>query len=903
MDPVIKAKLPGETAQLWKRPFLAGWLKIGTRLTLCFALIAVLMLAAYVVALVQFRTVREQAQRLHSVDQQLAKLQRVHVALLQLRDRLDALADDGDASRFNAEAGPLRTALLRDVEQAEQSFEASPSDVARDPTVIPTLATVGSAVSSQVETLTSLATLGDWRAVHLRSNSQLRDLSRLTGSLIERVGAQVDEEQARTLHNIERVQRRIFITLPVTGILTLLIAGILGLTVTRSITQPLHELGRGAKALAVGELDYRVSVEGKDELATLSTTFNYAIEELSNLYGALARREAQFRSLIEHSSDLIAVLERGGMIRFASPSSYRIAGFFPVELEGKSIFEFVEHDDSSILQNILSGDTGTTSRGFEFRFRHSNGSFRVLEAIANNRLSEPAVSGIVINARDITERKAAEEALRENEERFRKVLETAEVGIATLDQEGRIRFCNRAGLALFGLTLEQVLGKSSEFITPPTLREDGSVCTPDDQLAARAIATGKEIRGIVQRVYREAFRDWRWVLASAQPILKSDGSLYEVIVTFTDITPLKDAEEAVRQSEAEFRTIFDNAAMGIALADVSGRLVRVNPAFQRLLGYSAHELEQMTFLDITHPADVASSSSLYKELIEGKRDRYRIKKRYVRKGGELCWTWLSTSAMRLPDRQLQYCVSMIEDITQQELAEQSLYELSTRMLRIQEEEQRRIAREVHDSTSQELAALAMNLGALRKSPEALSPKIRKKLAECLSILSSVSRQIRTFSYLLHPPLIDEFGLWAALRVFIEEFRNRSGLKVGLQIDRNLEGHRLHPTCEMTLFRFVQEGLANVHKHAGSKTVSVQVQLQDHCIRASIADKGRGIQPAVLKEINSATGRGVGVGIPGMKERVRQLGGHLEIQSDLQGTVVVAMVPVNYPENPLVKADR
>ncbi len=193
---------------------------------------------------------------------------------------------------------------------------------------------------------------------------------------------------------------------------------------------------------------------------------------------------------------------------------------------------------------------------------------------------------------------------------------------------------------------------------------------------------------------------------------------------------------------------------------------------------------------------------------------------------------------------------MVEDITPQELAEQSLRQMSTRMLRIQEEEQRRIAREVHDSTAQEMTALTLNLGALRITEEELSSKTRKQIAECLALAKRVAREIRTFSYLLHPPMLSELGLWAALGLFIEEFRDRSGLSVSLRIANELEGAKLDPSHEMALFRFVQESMANVHRHSGSKTVSVEIHVQGGLIQAAVTDTGRGIPPKILRELQA-----------------------------------------------------
>ncbi len=177
----------------------------------------------------------------------------------------------------------------------------------------------------------------------------------------------------------------------------------------------------------------------------------------------------------------------------------------------------------------------------------------------------------------------------------------------------------------------------------------------------------------------------------------------------------------------------------------------------------------------------------------------------------------------------------------------------------------------------------------------LPAKARKHVAESLALAKRVAREIRTFSYLLHPPMLNELGLWAALRLFIEEFRERSGLRVSLQISSELEGAKLDPAQEMVLFRFVQEALANIHRHSGSKTASVEIHLEDRSIKVSVADTGHGIPPNVLSEIHAPGGGGGGVGIPGMQERIGNVGGRVEIQSHPKGTTVTATVPAQYAQ--------
>src|ERR1700685_129707 len=220
-------------------------------------------------------------------------------------------------------------------------------------------------------------------------------------------------------------------------------------------------------------------------------------------------------------------------------------------------------------------------------------------------------------------------------------------------------------------------------------------------------------------------------------------------------------------------------------------------------------------------------------------------------------------------------------------ARDSLRALSARLLQVRDEERRRIARELHDSIGQLLAALSMNLAALNRDPKQLPPEIARLASESLSLLDQSIREIRTMSHLLHPPLLDEVGLDSTLRWYVDGFTQRSGINVDLQISTGTE--RLPQETELTVFRLVQECLANIHRHSGSKTASISINLQDGWLSLDATDAGKGIPPE--KQTAVLEGR-LGVGIRGMRERLRLLGGRLDIQSTSAGTTVHAVLPTS-----------
>ena len=348
----------------------------------------------------------------------------------------------------------------------------------------------------------------------------------------------------------------------------------------------------------------------------------------------------------------------------------------------------------------------------------------------------------------------------------------------------------------------------------------------------------------------------------------------------------KRAEKALRESEARFRAIFENAALGIALVDVHGRPVGSNAALQRMLGYTKFELADKVFTDYTHPDDARGDWDLFNELVEGKRDQYQIEKRFFRKDGQVLWGQLNVSLIRDQKGEFEYCIGMVEDMSERKRTADALRELSGRLLRLQDEERRHIARELHDTTAQSLSALAINLNVVKDSAADLNPRARACLSESLGLAEQCSREIRTLSYLLHPPLLDEAGLGSALRWLADGYAKRTGICVDLEVPADRT--RLPGDIELALYRTVQEGLTNIHRHSGSKRAHVCLKCRPDQAVVTIADEGHGIPPGVL-EREGPHGSQLGVGIPGMRERIRQLGGQFEILTGSNGTTLTATV--------------
>ncbi len=226
-----------------------------------------------------------------------------------------------------------------------------------------------------------------------------------------------------------------------------------------------------------------------------------------------------------------------------------------------------------------------------------------------------------------------------------------------------------------------------------------------------------------------------------------------------------------------------------------------------------------------------------------------------------------------------------KEVAEHQRAEETLRDLTGRLFQSQDQERRRLARELHDGAVQNLVALAMDVGMIRDAVPPDDTGTRGLVNECVRLIEQSTNELRTISYLLHPPYFDELGLTAALRDFVHGFATRSGIQVTLDVDPKLG--RLGHEMELAIYRVIQEALSNVHRHATSRTATIALERHADFVQLEVTDAGRGIPPEILAREGAKLS---GVGIAGMRERVRALGGRLEIQSDCGGTSIQAVLP-------------
>jgi PAS domain S-box-containing protein len=602
-----------------------------------------------------------------------------------------------------------------------------------------------------------------------------------------------------------------------------------------------------------------------------------AITERKQAEQAIKESEERYRALIENfPAGNITVFDRNLRLTFVGGEDARNYGTAEMFL-GKPLSEVASTETCSVvepnLQRAFEGNTVT------YETPHEGRTYRATAAPL--AWKDGVVVEVIVAAANITEQKQIEEALRESEERFRLLTEVTNDAIWDWDLTTNDLWWNEGFEKLFGFRRDEI---------EKTIDSWYNRIHPEDR--------DRVIPGI-HRLIAEGGTDWSdeyrflcksgryaYVLDRGHVIRNADGKAVRMVGGMRDLTERREAEAALLASEERFRATFEQAPIGMAEISPEGAFERVNPRLCDMFGYSAEELLARNARTLTHREDWPMTSMLVAEVLAGKRTTFEIDKRYIRKDGSVLWAHAISTILHDAAGAPRTFIAVIEDVTARKLADQAIQSLPARLLRAQDEERRRIARELHDSTAQELAVVAMNLGRLEEWIEGRDPWAENLLADSLAVLAQGNRDLRTLAHLLHPPMLEELGLARALRHYVDGFSQRSGIRVELDCGQDLE--RCSDEIETALFRVVQESLANVHRHSTSNCAFLKLVSAGDNIELTIADHGRGLPPGLLT--GTADEARIGVGISGMRQRMRQLKGRLDLISDSKGTTVHAVLP-------------
>ncbi len=375
--------------------------------------------------------------------------------------------------------------------------------------------------------------------------------------------------------------------------------------------------------------------------------------------------EERFRKLVQNAMDFLAVLDEEGVIRYANPAAETILGYSPQTLEGTSLLELLHPDDVAPIRSVLKGAARTDGEVFfaNFRIRRPDGRYAILESLGTNLLRDPAIRGLVLNAKDLTESQRAVENLR----LFHRALSSSRNGVVITDPsqpDNPVIFVNSAFEQMTGYSVSEAAGRNCRFL----YGKDGD--QPGLEEIRRAVREKREGSAVLLNYRKDGTPFWNEL--QVFPVRDDFGTVTHFVGIQNDISGRVAAEEALRRSETQFKSIFDASPVGIALVDAEGRPFASNPALCEMLGYTAEELRGLTFADFTDSRDVYLDLKFFRDLMAGQREGYRMEKRYVRKDGTVFWGTLNVALARGLKGEPLFAIGMVADVTQRRDAESAM---------------------------------------------------------------------------------------------------------------------------------------------------------------------------------------------------------------------------------------
>lgn len=625
-----------------------------------------------------------------------------------------------------------------------------------------------------------------------------------------------------------------------------------------------------------------------------------------------------YEILINSSVDGILAFDREGRYILWNPAMERISGMKGEEVLGHSAFELFPFlhetgEDRFFLEALRGRSNVTHNRRYSVARTGREGFYEG----HYSPLYDPAgeiIGGFAI-VREITEQWSAEERLRESEKRYRDLVENSLGLMSTHDMKGVLLSVNPAAARMLGYKPEEMVGRNFTDFIAPSMRAR----VPHYLSQLKHERTGHGLMRVVTRAGEERiwmYRNTRYdeegqssfIIGHAQDIterVRAEEALKrardELELRVAERTAeLREAnrilkeqmrerervEEALRESEARFRSLFENATIGLYRTTPDGRILLANPALIRMLGYRSFEEISRRNLE-TEGFEPSYSREQFRDSLEREGLIIGLESSWTRRDGTVISVRESARTIRDPAGSVLYYEGTVEDITERKRAEEALRRLADRLTTAQEDEHRRISRSLHDEAGQALTALSVRLHRLEKRFAEQSDgdnHLCSELAELRQIAQSTQEGLRNMARTLHPSVLEHFGLTEAVRGFLQD----AGLdsEAELRADVSDGFPRFSPTAESTTYRIIQEAVTNALRHAKARSIRVRFSGAGGAAVITIEDDGRGFDT----QSSEALG---GIGLVSMRERAEMIGGQLSISSFKgKGTSVMLSIPVS-----------
>jgi PAS domain S-box-containing protein len=575
---------------------------IKTRLTVCFALIIVLMSVGTGILLWQSLVMRTQANRLKEMDEQFMEVQRVRLLVLSFRDKSEELVRARNLARLQQEAPALRNQLNDSLRQTQTVFRGIEPNNILDPSVLPTLETIQSVLPSQVDSFTTLASVGDWDALRQRVEQPLDVLNSLSAELVDAASGDVQNKRSEAARQIERAQNRtLFILTAVCG-LTIVIAALLGFGITQTITRPLRSLVDAASVLASGKFGHYVPVQGRDELAHLSQVFNQTTIKLQQLYEDLRLSERELRTLIEAIPAYVGTNLPDGSPDFISESWLDYAGLSREQWVGSAWMSIIHPED---IDRVVASWRAALEAGapveHELRCRRADGTYHwfLYRGLPLRDDGGNIVKwyGTVTN---IDALKETESALRTREHELVGIIETIPSMLWSLWPNGEPSHLSKRFLEYFGAPFEEFLNWGWMRIIHPDDREETG------KAFARALETG-ELFNVINR-WRRADGEYRWHHTMGEPLRDPDGKIIQWYGLSVDIDDRKRAEDHLRDTRIELSRASKIATVAELSASIAHEL---NQPLMAVLGNAQAAKRWLT----ADPPDLTETNSSIERIL------------------------------------------------------------------------------------------------------------------------------------------------------------------------------------------------------------------------------------------------------------------------------------------------